>query len=247
MKNIIQKFFKHLGWELRRVKNIDHSSTANSLKPSMKSGLQWLADHDFHFNTVLDVGASDGRWTAECMAFYPKAQYILFEPQPVHSKVLDDFANTYKQNVVLVKKAVGASEGYTLFDASDPLGGALAHTKNEHTIKVDLTTIDSTILKEQAEAPFLLKLDTHGFEKSIFNGSNNTLEKCEALIIEAYNFRITEEAMLFWELCSFLSKKGFRPIDLVDILRRQYDNSLWQMDLFFIRSDWKGYSYNSYN
>jgi hypothetical protein len=77
-------------------------------------------------------------------------------------------------------------------------------------------------------------------------GANDSLEQCEALIIEAYNFRIKEEALLFWELCSFLSDKGFRPIDLVDVSHRRYDNALWQMDLFFIRSNWKGFSRTSY-
>ena len=238
MKRIIKRLLKQAGWELRRAGNMYGSS--------MGDGLKWLAEHGFHFNTVLDVGASDGRWSAECMAFYPEAKYVLFEPQPAHSKALDDFANARKQTVVLVKKAVGGSEGHTLFDASDPFGGALADKEEDHTIKVGLTTIDATILRDQAEAPFLLKLDTHGFEKSILAGSNNALEKCDALIIEAYNFRITEEALLFWELCSFLSEKGFRPIDLVDVLRRPYDNTLWQMDLFFIRSNWKGFSYISY-
>ena len=241
MKQIIKRLLNKAGWELRRALNTDRDID----RSSMGGGLKWLADHGFHFNTVLDVGASDGRWSAECMVFYPKAKYLLFEPQPAHSKALDDFANKYRQNVVLVKKAVGALEGYTLFDASDPFGGALADKEGDHTIKVGLTTIDATI-SEQVATPFLLKLDTHGFEKSILAGSNNALEKCEALIIEAYNFKITEEALLFWELCSFLSEKGFRPIDLIDVSRRQYDNALWQMDLFFIRSNWKGFDHISY-
>jgi FkbM family methyltransferase len=212
----------------------------------MGDGLKWLADNGFHFSTVLDVGASDGRWSAKCMNFYPEARYALFEPQPTHSRALDDFANACGQDIVLIKQAVGGSEGHTLFDASDPFGGALADEQGDHTIKVGLTTIDAARLRNQFEAPFLLKLDTHGYEKSILAGANDSLEQCEALIIEAYNFRIKEEALLFWELCSFLSDKGFRPIDLVDVSHRRYDNALWQMDLFFIRSNWKGFSRTSY-
>jgi FkbM family methyltransferase len=212
----------------------------------MRGGLKWLADEGIQINTVLDVGASNGSWSSECMVFYPDAKYVLFEPQPVHSDVLDHFANGCKQSVSLVKKAVGSSEGYTLFDAEDPFGGALVEKEGENTIKVDLTTIDSTLLEIRTEAPYLLKLDTHGFEKSILSGSNRTLEKCEVLIIEAYNFRITEEAFLFWELCTYLVERGFRPVDLVDVLHRTHDNSLWQMDLIFIRDTWKGFDYISY-
>ncbi len=204
----------------------------------MREGLQWLSEHNFYVKTVLDVGASNGCWSKKCMDFFPKATYVLFEPQPVHSDALDAFVESCKQTVIPVKKAVGASEGQTLFYAPRPFGGALARRKADNTIKVGLTTIDASVSQLQIEGPYLLKLDTHGFEKSILEGASNTLEKIDILVIEAYNYRITDEAFLFWELCVFLSERGFRPIDLVDVRHRQYDNSLWQMDLFFIRSTW---------
>jgi FkbM family methyltransferase len=245
VRQIIQKSIRRVGLELHRIDDINCPSL-QSLRPTMRKGLKWLADEGIQINTVLDVGASNGGWSVECMAFYPDANYVLFEPQPVHSNALNNFANGCKQNVFLVKKAVGSSDGYTLFDAADPFGGALSDKEGENTIRVDLTTIDSTLFELQTEAPYLLKLDTHGFEKSILSGSNSTLEKCEVLIIEAYNYRITEEAFLFWELCTYLAARGFRPVDLVDVLHRTYDNSLWQMDLIFIRDTWKGFDYISY-
>jgi FkbM family methyltransferase len=181
------------------------------------------------------------------MNFFPEASYVLFEPQPVHSDALDSFAKSCKQTVILIKKAVGASEGHTFFDASDPFGGALARNdEGDNTIKVGLTTLDAGVSQLEVEAPYLLKLDTHGFEKSILAGAGDTLKKTDILIIEAYNYNITDEAFLFWELCAFLSDRGFRPIDLADVMHRQYDNSLWQMDLFFIRSSWEGFNYTSY-
>lgn len=206
-----------------------------------------MSSHQFRVKTVLDVGASNGGWSKECMNFFPEANYVLFEPQPVHNDALDAFAKSCKQTVILIKKAVGASEGQTFFDASDPFGGALARKDGgDNTIEVGLTTIDASVSELEIEGPYLLKLDTHGFEKSILEGAANTLEKINILIIEAYNYRISDEVFLFWELCTFLSERGFRPIDLVDVLHRQYDNSLWQMDLFFIRSNWEGFSYTSY-
>lgn len=245
MKLLIKNLLGRFGWALHRIENNDPPSPL-SLRSSMREGLKWLADNGIHVNTVLDVGASNGSWSVECMAFYPDANYVLFEPQPVHSAALDGFADECKRNVCLVKKAVGASEGYTFFDAADPFGGALSDKEGDSTIKVDLTTIDAALLEIDSKAPYLLKLDTHGFEKSILSGSNSTLGKCEVLIIEAYNFRITEEAFLFWELCAYLAAKGFRPVDLVDVLHRVYDNSLWQMDLIFVRDSWKGFDYISY-
>ena len=236
MKRIIKAVLRKAGWELRRI-----GSTA-----TMTHGLQWLSNHGLHIKTVLDVGASDGRWSMECMAFFPDARYILFEPQPVHSDALRRFAQSCKAAVVPIRKAVGARVGHTFFDASDPLGGALASSEGDHIIKVEVTTIDSSISALDAEGPYLLKLDTHGFEKGILEGASKALEQSAALVIEAYNYRITEEALLFWELCAFLSGKGFRPIDMVDVMHREHDDSLWQVDIFFIRSSWEGFNYKSY-
>lgn len=217
-------------------------------RSSMARGLKWLADRGFMVETVLDIGASSGVWSKECANFFPEAQYVLFEPQPVHSEALTRFAGSCRQRVIIVEKAAGAVEGRTYFltDPEDPLGGALASVVSENAITVDVTTVDASVTQFGLSAPFLVKLDTHGYEKSILDGAGDTLEKTEVLIIEAYNYRISDEAMLFWELCSYMSERGFRPIDLVDIGYRKYDNSLWQMDLFFIRSGWEGFAYHGY-
>lgn len=241
MKQIIKTILRNAGWELHRINGTPRS------RSNMTEGLKWLCSEEFHIKTVLDVGASNGCWSKECMNVFPEANYVLFEPQPVHTDALDIFAKSCKQMVIPIKKAVGASEGHIFFDISDPFGGALArNSEGDNKIKVGLTTIDASVSQLEIEGPYLLKLDTHGFEKGILEGAANTLEKTDVLIIESYNYRITDEALLFWELCAFLSERGFRPIDLVDVMHRQYDNSLWQMDLFFIRSTWEGFNYISF-
>lgn len=253
MKRTINSVLKRAGWELQRIRPSPANGTAiceppsAPPRPTMRSGLEWLGVHQFPIKTVLDVGASNGCWSRDCMSFFPEAKYVLFEPQPVHSEALDAFAQSCSQSVVLVKKAVGASVGHTFFNAADPFGGALARTDDGNSIiKVPLTTIDATTALLRTEGPYLLKLDTHGFEKSILDGAANTLREADILIIEAYNYRISDEALLFWELCAYLSDRGFRPIDLVDVLHRTHDNSFWQMDLAFIRSTWQGFDYVSY-
>ena len=238
MRRTLNKLLKHIGWEIQRI--------GKSRPQTMVGGLRWLSANGFRVQTVLDVGASDGRWSQSCMQFFPQADYLLFEPQPVHSGSLDAFAGRCSQKVIPIKQAVGAAKGTTFFDASDPFGGVLAEQASEKTIEVEVTTIDDCLAELQSADPFLIKLDTHGFEQGILEGADQTLNRTEVLIIESYNYRIAEESLLFWELCEFLAKRGFRPIDAVDVLYREYDRSLWQMDLFFIRSTWPGFNYVSY-
>ena len=62
----------------------------------MINGLKWLHDNKININTIIDVGASNGCWTKECINYYPISNYILCEPQPVHSSSLDSFQKNNK-------------------------------------------------------------------------------------------------------------------------------------------------------
>ena len=166
MNKTINRLMKKTGWELRRIQP---SSRPRHSPPrsTMLAGLEWLSLHGFHVKTVLDVGASNGCWSRECMKFFPEATYVLYEPQPVHSDALDAFAESSKGQVLLIKKAVGGSEGHTFFDATDAFGGKLRkNSQGASTISVELTTIDASTARVGAEGPYLLKLDTHGFERA---------------------------------------------------------------------------------
>jgi FkbM family methyltransferase len=212
----------------------------------MQKAIGWLQKNRFEIKTVLDVGASDGRWSKQCMNHFPEAHYILFEPQSCHYDALNYMGKDPNGKITIVKKAVGQKSGVTYFNITDPFGGSLSEIKRTNTVEVGLTSIDDSINEIESEGPFLLKLDTHGFEIPILEGAAKTLDDCEILIIEAYNYNIEPGSVTFWQLCEYLYRKGFRPIDVVDTMYREYDNSLWQMDIVFIKSSWKGFEYISY-
>jgi hypothetical protein len=86
------------------------------------------------------------------------------------------------------------------------------------------------------EPPYLLKLDTHGFEVPILAGAARTLQGPSVLVIEAYNFTVRDGALRLPQLCGHLEERGFRCLDLVDPLYRS-DGALWQVDAVFVRAD----------
>jgi FkbM family methyltransferase len=256
VKALIKRLLAKAGYELRRKRPPADPGPPSAPTPappraSMGRGLRWLRDKGLRFGTVLDVGASNGCWSAPCRDCFPEATHVLFEPQPDHAAGLDAFVAHCRAGggapVIPVKKAVGAAPGTTFFDVTYLWGGALADGPGHNKIEVPLTTIDAVVAELSLRGPFLLKLDTHGFEPSILRGAAATLPQCAALVIEAYNYRISPEALLFWELCALLAGQGFRPIDLVDVMHRPHDDSLWQMDLFFIRSSWSGFDCLAYD
>jgi len=238
IKQLIQKTLNQFGWELRKIPPVPPSD--------MITGLTWLKEQGIEIHTILDVGASDGRWSKECMEVFPDARYYLFEPHPAHKTALVEFDERFS-NVRADTRAVGAEDGTVSFDASDLYGGGLdPEGKSEASIEVSQVKIDTCVPDRKLKGPFLIKLDTHGYEKGILEGAENTLKFTNALIVECYNFLLQPEAWLFWELCHFLHSRGFRPVKMVDVLNRKVDQSLWQMDLFFIRDTWEGFSNISY-
>lgn len=234
IKIMIQNALQKRGWELRKIK---------PPRTEMMDALKWLRESGINITTVLDVGASNGSWTRICSSVYPEANYLMFEANPVHFQALNSFAYA-SENRAADCRAVGPGVGKIHFDARDPLGGGLVPDgKNVHAIEVPMVTLDHSIKETGWGGPYLIKLDTHGFEKGILAGALDTLENTNALVVECYNFKINKSALKFWEFCDHIVKIGFRPVRIVDVMNRKRDRALWQMDLVFVRNDWEGFSY----
>ena len=117
---------------------------------------------------------------------------------------------------------------------------------DKNCIEVPVTTIDDEIEKRKLKPPFLIKLDTHGFEIPILEGALKTLKKTELVIIETYNYQLTNKSLKYFQLCEYMERLGFLTIEIADLVLREYDNSLWQMDTFFIPKKRKEFDNNIY-
>ncbi len=194
-----------------------------------------LAARGVQIGSVIDVGASNGMWSAVCETHFPKARYLLVEAQEYHRQGLLDYCAT-RPNAEFVLAAAGAEQGEIWFDDSSPWGG-LAMTSRTETVKarVPMTTLDHEANTRGLSGPYLVKLDTHGFEVPILEGAlAKVLPNAAVLVIECYNFRIAEGSLLFHEMIAWLHTKGFGVIDMCEPLWREFDHALWQMDLVFV-------------
>jgi FkbM family methyltransferase len=214
---------------------------------SMVDALRGIAKRGHLFNTVIDIGASDGSWSLSLLEYYPTCQYLLVEAQPVHEEKLKIYCNEHG-NSQYVLAAAGEERGQIYFDATEPFGGQASYTPYpSNSIQVPVTTIDYEVRTRSLKPPYLMKLDTHGFEVPILKGALKTLADTEVVVMECYNFRIAPECLLFFEMCEYLAGFGFRCIDLVEPLWRPYDGSFWQMDLVFIRNNRTEFAYRGYS
>jgi FkbM family methyltransferase len=244
LKSIIQNGFKTLGYQINKINKGTTLESDDSF--TMFGALNRCIKRGLNVNTVVDVGASNGMWSRECLKQLPNSNYLLIEAHEPHREKLEKFKSENK-NVNYVLSAAGNREGIIYFENEGMFGGIASETKLEgNFIEVPVIKIDDEIARQQLEGPYLIKLDTHGFEIPILEGAIKTLEKAELVIIETYNYQLTNDSLKFYEMCIYMEEKGFFPIEMADFMLRKFDNSFWQMDTFFVKKDRKEFKYNSY-
>lgn len=215
------------------------ASTARALERITRRGIR--------IGTVIDVGASNGCWSEVCMRYLPDARYVLFEAQPGHTGELEEFCR-HHANARYLLAAAGNEDGFCYFDDSDPFGGLASNEANENCrTKLPMVRLDSVVARDNLSGPFLLKLDTHGFELQIIQGAEELLRNAELAIIEAYIFRLNDKALLSHELCAEMDKRGFQLVDFSEPMWRSKDQALWQWDLFFVKKTNPVFQSNSYS
>jgi FkbM family methyltransferase len=237
--NVLNRIFRLRGMELRAL-------TPFECDDSMDAGLRRARRHAGGVGTVIDVGAAEGKWTRRALRHFPDARYLLVEPLSERVPVLEAL-RTEISSVDFVTAAAGAEAGSVTFHVAEDLDGSGVCDRPEaNTRAVPVTTLDGEVARLQLPPPYFIKLDTHGFEIPILKGASAILAKTELLMIEAYNFKLTEGCLRFHELCAWLEERDFRSSDIIEPLRRPGDTMLWQMDLVFVRREHSAFARTTY-
>jgi FkbM family methyltransferase len=206
-------------------------------EPILDDALQRLRNHNIEIASLIDVGAAEGYWSLAFAEHFPGRHHLLIEANDVHRGKLTNLCQKNK-DWQFALTAVGGTTGEAYFDGSDPLVGHLSNDPwNENYRRCLVTTLDDLLERQPVPGPYMIKLDTHGVEIPILSGATKTLKEANVIVIEAYNFTFGGTAVPFWDLCSYMLKLGFRPVDVFDLLYREVDNAFWQFDLLFARRD----------
>lgn len=138
----------------------------------------------------------------------------------------------------------GAEEGEFAFSESNDLDGSGIYGEHaENTRKVPVVKLDTII---NNKGSYLLKLDTHGYEIPIFEGAEKILRDTELIVVEVYGYYVSPTAKLFPDICKYLDDKGFRLVNLIDVINRPIDRTFWQADAFFVKKTHKVFYINQY-
>jgi FkbM family methyltransferase len=200
----------------------------------MFSAVQRVADHRITVNTVIDIGASNGKRSENGMRTFPNASFLAIEPLREREEALEALKQNHANFDYLLTVAGDKDAEEVTLVVSDDLDGSTVDGSQGGEPRIVISrTIDSIVAEKALSGPFLLKFDTHGYEVPILSGAKETLAKTSVVVMEVYNFKITEHSLRFHETCAYMEELGFRCYDIAGPLLRDYDKAFWQMDLFF--------------
>lgn len=233
--NVANRLLRPLGARVSRQDNFD-----------MESALRWVAQQGGRIETVIDIGASTGRWSAMAMPYFPQTRFIGIDPLKEREPDLARLEARSPHFEYVLAAAGEIPETTVELAVTADLDGSTVGGKAGVTRSVAAYSVDRLAEIKKCTGPYLLKFDTHGFEVPILNGAASTLRQTEYIFMEVYNFRHTEGTLLFHEMCSLLDEKGFRCVLLADLMPRPFDRALWQMDIVFARKEHPAFRENSY-
>lgn len=196
--------------------------------------------------SVIDIGASNGRWSQIALQAFPRARVVGIDPLAEREAELKALKLSEPRFDYVLCAAGPEADGMVELAVGDDIDGSTVGGGEGQVRQVPTASIDAIADRLELVGPFLLKFDTHGFELPILAGSTRTLERTSHIIMEVYNFRHTSGTLLFHEMCAHLETLGFRCFNMAEPMHRLTDQALWQMDLFFARADNPVFASNSY-
>lgn len=210
--------------------------------PSMFGPLINAKKQGFEPKTVIDVGAFQGCWFTEAVKLYPNAYFHAFEPQWSQSKpiILDTSRQAIAERAgrfTLYGFLLGAEPKDSVeFRIHDGGSGVLKELTAFPftTVQIPQYRLDDVIQNERP-GPILMKVDVQGSELEVLKGAEKTLADTEVVILEVSTLPYNVGAPLFAEVVAFMKERGFVVWDFGLHNRRQTDDSLFQLDVFFVR------------
>lgn len=191
-----------------------------------------LVQNGFDIQSIIDLGASDGKWSRMASAYFPEARILGIEPLAERDTDLAQMQSLYPSFSYRICAAGNQDHGAAMLNVTPELDGSYIGS-GAGARQVPLRTVDSLVSEIGLAGPFLMKFDTHGYELQILEGASHTLQNTPVIIMEMLNFG----GLRFPGLLAHLDGLGYRPLDAVDLVRTPTKQVLWQFDFVLIRND----------
>ena len=180
--------------------------------------------------TVIDVGVGFG--TPWLMDAFPDAYTVLIEPNRGFRPAIDALMATRRGEVHYVAGGPVAGEARLTLNVAAPTSSSMyaysEATRGEYVkrgwplemreVTVPVEPLDS-LDQSRWPKPYLLKLDSEGYELEVLKGCVATLRDTAMLISEISVMKRYEASYSFAEFIATIDGHGFELFDIVDMLQ----------------------------
>ena len=131
---------------------------------NMPAMIRRLASRDISVRTIVDIGASNGKWSIACLPYFPDAAFLAVEPLEERRPALEAAQSRYANFDYALCVAGEVDGGEVRLNVTDDLDGSTVDGRNPGVVRACcVRTIDSLLAEKKMPGPYLLKFDTHGY------------------------------------------------------------------------------------
>lgn len=203
----------------------------------VENGLRRLARQGLAPDVVIDVGANVGTWTQSMLPIFRRASFLMIEAQPNLHDALRAVEALSNGRARPVFKMLGEKNDdrvpFFLNGTGSSRYEEMTSFPRERTV-IPMTTLDA-VMQDQGHASSgstLLKLDVQGAELDVLGGARATLQRTDAILLEASLVQYNAGAPRVADIIDALDGLDFHLFDIVDL--RRIGTVLAQTDLIFV-------------
>jgi|LauGreDrversion4_2_1035121.scaffolds.fasta_scaffold149075_2 FkbM family methyltransferase len=193
----------------------------------------------FEPQIIIDIGANHGTWSRELKSAYPKAQFVLVEPQ---EWLKPSFEDLLTDSSIFLPVGAGKENGTFKFtinsDRDDSSTFALssndASTRGYKQIDVPIYTLNHIVKTYLNHTPELVKIDAEGIDLEVLDGASDLLGETECFLVEASINAPLEETTIE-KTITYMDQKGYRVFEFTDLNRPFKSKALWLVEIAFIK------------
>ena len=206
--------------------------------PSFHWSLQNLKKKNFCPGVVIDIGAYEGLWSLDVLEVFPQAKILMIEAQESKAPFLKAIKNQHG-NVSYAISLLSSQDGVMKSFADNETASFIVKHEAPNVVykKIKTQSLDTLLAGMKFPFPDFLKLDVQGHELEILKGAEKSLAHSTVCLLEVSLLNLGNDDPLLSDVVSFMDNKGFQAYDISQLIRRPFDNALFQADIFFVKKD----------
>jgi len=246
-KKIIHRSINSLGFEIMFIKNIQGALECRDKKRKFMY-LEWMKN--IGITHVLDIGANTGQFAQEIHELLPSAIIHSFEPVPQVFEELEKNLETIP-GAKAYNLGIGADDGQlsiyvnefspttSLLSMTPQQKSEFGHrfpeiTKMGYELVVEVKRLDNIATEINLSSPYLIKVDTEGYELNVIMGGSKVIRNADVVIMETSFYELYKGQALFSEVHDAMNDLGFYYAGAFGVNLSPRDGLILQQDSIFL-------------